>query len=79
MKVHMVTEKFETDNLVCQFDILYVSDDMDKAKRFFEKTKEEDRTGFLKSNGIYAEYDGFVESKYENGYVSYQIISREVE
>ena len=78
MTVHIVAEKYESDTIASQFNVLFVTVNLDKAKELFEKTVLEDPRGFLKENGIYTRCEDYIESNYVEGSVSYQIISREV-
>lgn len=78
MTVYLVTSKVETEKIAAQFDVLYLSRSPEKARAFFDNIIQEDPTGFLKKNGVYACCEDYVESNYIDGGISYQILKCEL-
>lgn len=78
-QIYIVTETYEGDNGIREFDILLATFKKSKALALLQSKKEEDEYGFFEKNGFEEDSESEISSNYNEGFVSYAIQEKKVE
>lgn len=72
--IYILTEEFEGKEGIREFTIVHISFDIDKLKDILKDIIKMDQYGLIEKNGIEVDGELYFTTKYNDGFVGYQIL-----